>query len=81
MNSPLILFILGGLVGGFVLGTGLAVITELADTSVRRSDRLESLTGVPVLTRIPALPNVGFSRDGLAIDRQVMLGPPLGELS
>ncbi len=80
MNPPVILFILGGLIGGFGLGTGLAVIAELADTSVRRSDRLAKLTGVPVLTRIPALPNVGFSLDGLAVDRRMVFGPPLGEL-
>ena len=81
VNPPVILFIVGGLVGGLMLGVSLAVITELADTSLRRSDRLESLTGVPVLTRIPALPNVGFSHNGLIVDRQIVLGPPLGELS
>lgn len=52
-NYPLWLFVLAGLIGGLGLGGGLALLTELADTSLRRSDRLVSLIKAPVLSRIP----------------------------
>ncbi|TNI79158.1 GumC family protein [Aeromonas sobria] len=52
-NYPLWLFVLAGLIGGLGLGGGLALLTELADTSLRRSDRLASLIKAPVLSRIP----------------------------
>lgn len=53
-NLPLIMFILGGLVGGIFLGIGLALVFELSDTSIRRIDILEELTKLPVLTRLPS---------------------------
>jgi len=56
VNFPLYLFIFSGLLGGILLGCSFAVIFELCDTSLRRRDRLEELTGVPVLSRIPFLP-------------------------
>lgn len=52
-NFPLVLFVLAGLLGGILLGAGLALLFELMDTTLRRRDQLEILTGVPVLTRIP----------------------------
>ena len=52
-NKPLLLFIISGLFGGLFLGCGLAVILEVTDSRLRRQDRLEALTGVPVLSRIP----------------------------
>jgi polysaccharide chain length determinant protein (PEP-CTERM system associated) len=52
-NPPLILFILGGLFGGLFLGTGLATVFELSDTSLRKREELEQLTGVKVFSRIP----------------------------
>lgn len=52
-NLPTLLFVLAGLAGGIALGTGLAVIAELGDTTLRRRDRLEALLGVPLLSRIP----------------------------
>ncbi|TNH92508.1 GumC family protein [Aeromonas sobria] len=52
-NYPLWLFVLAGVIGGLGLGGGLALLTELADTSLRRSDRLASLIKAPVLSRIP----------------------------
>ena len=55
-TKPLgLLFVLGGLVGGLGLGIGLAVLLEMADTSVRRIRQMEALTGVRVLGRIPPL--------------------------
>ena len=54
-NFPLYLFCVAGLFGGIFLGCGLAVMLELSDTTLRRRDHLESLTGVPVLSRIPPL--------------------------
>lgn len=52
-NYPLWLFLLAGIVGGLGLGCGLALLTELADTSLRRSDQLAALVKAPVLSRIP----------------------------
>lgn len=59
-NLPVALFIIGGLLGGIFLGSGLALVLELSDTTIRRRDQLEALTGVPVLSRIPhQVPFVG----------------------
>lgn len=52
-NIPSIVFILAGFIGGILLGTGLAVIVEIMDTSIRRIDQLQSYTNAPVLSRIP----------------------------
>lgn len=52
-NPPLIIFVISGLVGGILLGCGLAIVLELSDTSIYRRDQLEALSEAPVLTRIP----------------------------
>ena len=52
-NIPSIVFILAGLVGGILFGSGMAVIVEVMDTSVRRIDQLQSYTQAPLLSRIP----------------------------
>ncbi len=54
-NLHPIVFALGGLVGGIALGTGLAVLLEVSDSSIRRRKQLQALTGFPVLNRIPPL--------------------------
>ncbi|KEY90811.1 chain length determinant protein [Candidatus Photodesmus katoptron] len=54
-NFPPIVFILAGGLSGFILGISLATITELLDTSIRRVEQLELLTGVPVITSIPKI--------------------------
>jgi polysaccharide chain length determinant protein (PEP-CTERM system associated) len=54
-NLPIILFIIGGLIGGISLGCGMAIIAEMADTTIRRKDILEKLIAAPVLSRIPPL--------------------------
>ncbi len=67
-NPPLLLFVAAGIIGGIFLGIGLAVAADFLDTTVWRRDSLSNLTGVPVLTRIPVLPNEGFAEDEDALD-------------
>lgn len=55
VNKPLWLFLLAGIVGGIGIGLSLAIACELLDTSLRCTDQLARLTGVPVLGRIPAI--------------------------
>lgn len=52
-NYPLWLFLIAGVFGGFGLGCGLALLVELADTSLRSTDQLVALIKAPVLSRIP----------------------------
>jgi polysaccharide chain length determinant protein (PEP-CTERM system associated) len=54
-NPSIYLFIIAGLIGGLFLGSGLAVILEITDTSLRRCDQLQALTNVKVISRIPAI--------------------------
>lgn len=54
-NLPLFLFVIAGFFGGIFLGSGLALVFEVSDSTLRRRDQLETLTGVPVLCRIPPL--------------------------
>ncbi|HEY5718754.1 MAG TPA: capsule biosynthesis protein, partial [Gammaproteobacteria bacterium] len=61
-NLPLLVFAVAGLFGGLLLGIGLAVVAELADTSIRRRGTLERLLDTPVLARIPPLPGSGDGR-------------------
>ncbi len=62
INLPIYLFVISGLFGGILLGCSFSVILEFMDTSLRRRNRLEELTGVPVLSRIPFLPNPSISK-------------------
>ncbi|WP_229072820.1 polysaccharide biosynthesis tyrosine autokinase [Actinoplanes sp. DH11] len=41
------------LMGGLIMGTGSAVLREIADSSIRSAEVLRTLTSVPVLARIP----------------------------
>lgn len=52
-NFPMSIFLLSGIIGGIFLGAGLALFAEIADTSIRAKHQLESITSVPVLTRLP----------------------------
>ncbi|MEE8379579.1 MAG: chain-length determining protein [Gammaproteobacteria bacterium] len=54
-NHPIYIFVIAGIFGGVLLGCGLAIILELSDTTLRRVDQLETLTGIPVLSRIPQI--------------------------
>lgn len=58
LNPPAIAFVIGGVIGGLFLGLGIAVILELSDSSIRRRDQLIEITGVPVLTRLPAIDSI-----------------------
>lgn len=55
LNLPALLFIIGGLFGGLALGSGLALVLELSNTTIRNRQRLEQLSGLPVISRIPPL--------------------------
>lgn len=63
-NPPIIVFILGGLFGGLFLGCGIALVLELSDTSLRRQDRLEELTGSVVIARIPPMTDININNSG-----------------
>ncbi|WP_323891724.1 GumC family protein [Aeromonas veronii] len=80
-NYPLWLFLLAGIVGGLGLGCGLALVAELADASLRRSDQLAALVNAPVLSRIPycePVPDYPSNSDH-ALDGQVLpLSPEPG---
>ncbi len=52
-NLPAWLFVIAGLFAGIAFGIGLATLSELFDTSIRREDELAQITQVPVLTIIP----------------------------
>ena len=54
---PALLFVVAGFFAGLGIGTGLTAIAEISDTSLRLRDTLESMTGLPVITRLPALPH------------------------
>jgi len=52
-NFSFSIFLIAGLIGGVALGIGLALFTEIADTSVRSKQQAIALTAAPVITRIP----------------------------
>jgi len=54
-TPPAILFVIGGIIGGIALGAALAFAAELADTSLRRREQIESGLGLPLLSRLPGL--------------------------
>lgn len=54
---PAALFIVAGFFAGLGIGTGLTAIAEISDTSLRLRETLETMTGLPVITRLPAMPN------------------------
>jgi uncharacterized protein involved in exopolysaccharide biosynthesis len=54
-NFPLYIYIFAGLFGGISLGCGIALISELSNTTIRARYQLEILTKKPVITRIPRI--------------------------
>ncbi len=46
------LFVLGALIGGFVMGGGLATLLEFADPAVRRRDIIIEIAGLPVIATL-----------------------------
>lgn len=53
--TPPVLFLLAGIFAGIVVGITLATVAEVTDTSLRRRSRLQAITGVAVLSRVPPL--------------------------
>lgn len=53
---PASLFIVAGVFAGLGIGTGLAAISEISDTTLRLQDSIERIAGVAVLARIPSMP-------------------------
>lgn len=60
-NIPALIFVVAGIIGGLALGAGLALLLELLDTTLRRSDQLQQMTNAPVLSRIPKLKPLAIS--------------------
>lgn len=54
-NLPTLLYVIAGFFAGIFFGTGLALALEMTDTTIRHREVLESISGVPVLCRIPLI--------------------------
>ncbi len=54
-NLPLILFVIAGFFGGLFLGTGLAIVLEVSDSTIRYKQTFEDITNIPVISRIPPM--------------------------
>ncbi len=52
MHPGIVVFFAAGLIGGLVLGAGLAVVAELLDRTLRRPAQFAAVAQVPVLTRV-----------------------------
>lgn len=60
-NLPLPLFAVAGVFAGLFLGCGIALFLEITDTTMRRREQVQQLTGLPVLARLSGTsPPVGF---------------------
>jgi uncharacterized protein involved in exopolysaccharide biosynthesis len=46
------LFVLGSLIGGIIMGCGLATLLEFADPAVRRLDVIAEITGLPIIATL-----------------------------
>ncbi len=55
VRPMVLLFSLGGLLGGLALGIGLATLLEMTDTTIRSARRMREVVGLPVLARIAPL--------------------------
>lgn len=55
INPSTAIYIIAGVVGGLLMGIGLALLFEISDTTVIRRDVLEKLIGAPVITRVPKI--------------------------
>ena len=51
--------LMGGSAAGLALGVGLALLLQFLDRSIKRTDEVESLLGLPVLATVPDLSDEG----------------------
>lgn len=54
INLPILLHAILGLIAGSLLGTGLAVVLELTNSTIRYREQVEALTSLKVISRIPS---------------------------
>lgn len=54
VNLPVLLHFILGIVGGLILGTGLATALEVCNSTVRYRKQVENITQLKVICRIPA---------------------------
>ena len=66
-----------GLLLGLLLGMGIAFLREFIDDSVKNSDLLEQITGLPVLSQLPEIGNLGPKK--LALQTALEPRSPLAE--
>jgi len=64
-NFPISIFLFAGVIGGICLGCGLALFSELTDTSIRARYQLELITSSPVITRLPRIMTKKYVGDNL----------------
>ena len=57
-HNRAIYYLAAGLLGGLLLGLGLALLRETLDTTIRSSEELRDLTGSPVLGLVPYEENI-----------------------
>lgn len=57
-SLPLIIYVLAGLMAGCSAAVGAVVLSEVTDSTLRRRDQVQAVTGVPVVTRVPSLPDL-----------------------
>ncbi|MPW36441.1 Wzz/FepE/Etk N-terminal domain-containing protein [Vibrio sp. B1Z05] len=53
-NWPMFIYLIIGLIGGLGLGTGIAIILELFDTTIRNEADVKSVTSIPIMVISPA---------------------------
>jgi Mrp family chromosome partitioning ATPase/capsular polysaccharide biosynthesis protein len=64
--QPMRSAVMGGLVG-FVLGVGIAFLREKIDTSVRGYRDVTEITGLPVIGRIPVIPQAALEKGPIVV--------------
>ncbi len=71
-----------GLLLGLLLGMGIAFLREFVDDSIKDSDALEKLSGLPVLTQLPAVKNTAPNKLALqtALEPRSMLSESIRSL-
>ena len=57
-NLPALYFMLAGLLGGVILGIGLALLLEITDNGIRYREQLARATGIAVLGSISPCPEI-----------------------